>query len=726
MLKSLSFQIGNTLNLEVKMDILEGLNEEQKEAVLYFDSPLLVLAGAGSGKTRVITHKIMYLIKEKNIPLNKILAITFTNKAAKEMKERVKEALSLEYEPEWISTFHSISAKILRIEAENLGLKSNFIIYDEEDSKKTIKDIVKDMNLSTEIYKPDRLKNAISQTKQEMDDSIIEFYSFTMPHLTEIYEKYQKALKESNAVDFDDLLILVVKLFKNYPEIREKWQKKFDYILVDEYQDTNKVQHEILKYLVGNRNCITVVGDPQQCIYTWRGANPENILDFEKDFPNTKIIKLERNYRSTGKILSTANKVISNAKGRWKEKVLKLWTDKEEGEDIGLYILKMDKQESDFIGKEIKKLISEGKNYSDIAILMRMSFLSRNLEEAMMRYNIPYQIIGGVRFYERAEVKDILAYLRFALNPNDTQAFKRIINLPSRGIGEKTIKKIQSFLKENWLQALTDSYETFSPKIKMRLQEFLEIIEYIQKYGNEKPSETAKFVFDEINYEEYLVSKYPKDWEDRIANIEELFNALKEVEKSGKTLSEFLEESSLVQAQDNLQNDNSVKIMTIHAAKGLEFPVVFISGLEEGIFPSRRAFEDVEQMEEERRLFYVAITRAEEKVYLTYSKNRYGYNGQFMETQLSRFVEEIKPFLKIYRQGTKQKLKTTFKSNYNEKENYEKVDTKKVSSIDVKVGELVKHDIFGKGVVKEISGNKALVIFENVGEKKILTSFLKK
>ena len=712
------------------MDILEGLNEEQKKAVLYFDSPLLVLAGAGSGKTRVITHKIMYLIKEKGIPLNRILAITFTNKAAKEMKERVKNALDLEYEPEWISTFHSIAAKILRIEAENLGYKSNFVIYDEEDSKKTIKDIVKEMNLSTEIYKPDRVKNAISQVKQEMDETIIEFYSFTMPHLPEIYEKYQKALKESNALDFDDLLVLVVKLFKNHPEIREKWQKKFDYILVDEYQDTNKVQHEILKYLVGEKDCITVVGDPQQCIYTWRGANPENILEFEKDFPNTKIIKLERNYRSTGKILSTANKVISGARGRWREKVLKLWTDKEEGEDIGLYILKTDKQESDFIGKEIKKLKEQGYKYSDISVLMRMSFLSRNLEEAMMRYDIPYQIIGGVRFYERVEVKDILAYLRFALNPNDTQAFKRIINLPSRGIGEKTIKKIQSFVKENWLQGLTDAYETFSPKIKMRLQEFLELIEYIQRFGNKKPSETAKYIFDNLNYEEYLVSKYPKDWEDRIANIEELFNALKEVEKSGKTLSEFLEESSLVQAQDNIQNDNSVKIMTIHAAKGLEFPVVFIAGLEEGIFPSRRAFEDIEQMEEERRLFYVAITRAEEKVYLTYAENRYGYNGQFMETQLSRFVEEIKPFVKIYKQGQKTAKKSIYKKNFStqvDNKEYKKVEVNKTEgNTDVKVGELVKHDIFGKGVVKQIEGNKALVIFENVGEKKILTSFLKK
>ncbi|WP_297457101.1 UvrD-helicase domain-containing protein [Persephonella sp.] len=702
------------------MEILEGLNPQQKEAVEYFSSPLLVLAGAGSGKTRVITHKIMYLVEKFGIPVNRILAITFTNKAANEMKERVVKALDLQNEPEWITTFHSLSAKILRIEAQHIGYKNDFVIYDEEDSKKVLKDVIKELDLDSEVYKPERLKNIISQIKQNLDESILDFYAFTMPHLPKIYQKYQEHLAFSNAMDFDDLLLNVVKLFKENPEILKKWQEKFDYILVDEYQDTNLVQHEILKLIVGNRDCITVVGDPQQCIYTWRGANPENILDFENDFPNTKIIKLERNYRSTEKILSVANKVISDIRGRWKEKVLNLWTDKKGGEDIYLVILETDKKESDFIARKIKSIVNEeGYQYSDFAVLVRMSYLSRNIEEAFIKHNIPYQVIGGVKFYERAEVKDILAYLRFALIPTDTQAFKRIINLPSRGIGEKTIQKIKQFYETDWLQALHDAYPSLSKKIQLRLQEFLELIEYVRNHANTSPANTAKYVVDVIKYEDYLMDKY-KDWEDRIANIHELFNALKEVEKSGKTFMEFLEESSLSQAQDHLENSNTVKIMTVHAAKGLEFPVVFIAGLEDGIFPSGRSFEDIEQMEEEKRLFYVAITRAKEKLFMTYAKQRASFSGYLNETKPSRFLKNIKDSVKIL--ADKNIVKKSKKSSKSATSYGNKAFS---SSSDIRIGQLVKHDLFGKGVVKSISGNKATVIFEKVGEKQIMKDFLK-
>ncbi len=694
------------------MDILKGLNQEQKEAVTYFSSPLLVLAGAGSGKTRVITHKIMFLIKELGIPLDRILAITFTNKAAQEMKERVKSYLSLSNEPKWISTFHSLSAKILRIEAEALGFSRDFIIYDEEDSKKALKDVIKELDLSDDIYKVERVKSIISQIKQYSDSSVLDFYSMEMPHIRKIYEKYEEHLAFSNAMDFDDLLLNVVKLFQENGEILKKWQNKFDYILVDEYQDTNKIQHEILKLLVGNRDCITVVGDPQQCIYTWRGANPENILDFEKDFPNTKIIKLERNYRSTQIILETANKVISKSKGRWKEKVLKLWTDKEEGEKPYLVVLETEKQEALFIAKQIKKLLTEGYRYSDMAVLIRMSYLSRNIEEYLLRYNIPYQIVGGFKFFERAEVKDILAYLRFALQPKDTQAFKRIINLPPRGIGEKTIKKIEAFKETDWLQALKDSYESMPKKVKVKLQEFIELIETVRKHGNEKPSQMAKYIYDAIRYEEYLSSKYPKDWEDRVENIKELFNALNEIEKSKKTFLEFLEESSLTQAQDNLEDNNTVKVMTVHASKGLEFPVVFIAGVEEGIFPSGRAFEDIEQLEEERRLFYVAVTRAKEKLYISMSNLRSSYANQFNKTKPSRFLKDIKENLKIL---------TTKKPEEKIPQYAKKTNNSKFSK-----GELVKHDVFGKGIVKQVIGNKIRVIFEKGGEKTIIADFLKK
>jgi len=694
-------------------DILEGLNPQQKEAVLYFESPLLVLAGAGSGKTRVITHKIMFLIKELGISLDRILAITFTNKAANEMKERVKNALNLEEEPKWISTFHSLSAKILRIEAENIGYTRDFVIYDEEDSKKLIKDIVEEANLDKELYKPERIKNIISQIKQNLDEEVLDFYAMQMPHIKSIYSNYQERLAFANAMDFDDILLNTVKLFNENPEIKEKWQEKFDYILVDEYQDTNKIQHEILKALVGDRDCITVVGDPQQCIYTWRGANPENILEFEQDFPDTKVIKLERNYRSTQKILNVANKVIASSKGRWKEKVLRLWTDKEEGEDIKLVQLENDKQEAGFIAVQTKKFVEQGYNYSDIAVLIRMSFLSRNIEEAFVKAGIPYQIIGGLKFYERAEIKDILAYLRFALNPKDVQAFKRIINLPSRGIGKQTLNKIQKHYVEDWIQAIKDGFDTFSKKVQLALQEFLEVIEFIQKHAEEKPAEVAKYLYDSINYEEYLKSKYPKDYEDRIENIKELFNALEELQKRRKSLREFLEETSLEQAQDSIESDNSVKIMTVHASKGLEYPVVFVAGVEEGIFPSGRAFEDVEQMEEERRLFYVALTRAKEHLILTLSKNRSSFGYQYNQTKPSRFLKDIKDEIKALKPKTKVPVSSSPKL----------ASTSPAEGL--KVGQIVQHSVFGKGVIKELTPPKAKVIFEKVGEKELLTKFLK-
>jgi len=699
------------------MDLIEELNEQQKEAVLYFSSPLLVLAGAGSGKTRVITHKIVYLVNNFSIPVDRILAITFTNKAASEMKERVVNSLDLQEDPQWITTFHSLCAKILRIEAENIGYTRDFVIYDEEDSKKVIKDVIKQLNINDEIYKPEKIRNVINQIKQNLDESVIDFYAFTMPHLPEIYKMYNQSLALSNAMDFDDLLLNVVELFKQNPEILKKWQSKFDYILVDEYQDTNLVQHEILKLIVGNRDCITVVGDPQQCIYTWRGANPENILEFEKDFPGTKVIKLERNYRSTEKILSVANKVISGAKGRWKEKVLSLWTDRKGGEDIYLVSLETDKKESDFIAKKIRSLKKdEGYSFGDFAVLIRMSYLSRNIEEAFVKTGIPYQVIGGVKFYERAEIKDILAYIRFALQPKDTQAFKRVINTPSRGIGEKTLQKIQDFYQTDWLQALTDSYDQLPKKVKLRLQEFIELLEYIREHGNEKPSDTARYIVDVIKYQDYLESRY-KDWEDRVANIHELFNALKEVERSGKTFIEFMEESSLSQAQDNITNSDSVKIMTVHAAKGLEFPVVFIAGLEDGIFPSGRSFEDVEQAEEERRLFYVAITRAKEKVFMSLARKRSSFSGHLNETKPSRFLKEIKDDLKVL---------SDRKKSYTRKYRSPSEHGNKAfsSELDIKTGQLVKHKIFGKGVVISVNGNKATVLFENFGQKTILKDFL--
>ncbi|WP_028950808.1 ATP-dependent helicase [Sulfurihydrogenibium subterraneum] len=696
----------------LKDPILDGLNDRQKEAVLHFETPLLVLAGAGSGKTKVITHKIMYLVKSLGNPIHRILAITFTNKAAEEMKERVEKALG--ERPQWVMTFHSFAAKFLRFEAEKVGYDRNFVIYDEDDSKKLIKKVLKDLNLNEELIKPDKVKDYISKIKQEDDpEEYLDLLSFSVPRIRQIYEKYEEELKNSNAFDFDDLLVKSVKILKNNPDILQRWQNKFDYILVDEYQDTNKVQHQLLKLLVGSRNTITVVGDPAQCIYTWRGAHPENILDFEKDFPNTKIIKLERNYRSTKKILDAANAVISKSKGKWKSKLLTLWTEKEEGEEIRLVPLSNEKEEVSFIARKIKDLSSTA-DYKDFAILVRMSFLTRNLEEAMMLNGIPYQIVGGLKFYERAEVKDILSYLRVALNPRDYASFERSLTTPPRAVGEKGLEIIKLNFVDNWLEALRKSLPHFSQKAKQNVKEYLDLMDYVIENANLNPSKVVKHIFEKIKYEEYLQKEYSKDWEDRVANINELIVALEEVEKSGKTLTEFLEESSLSQAQDNLEDTNKVKIMTVHAAKGLEFNTVFVAGLEDGIFPSGRSFDDPTQLEEERRLFYVAITRAKERLYLTYAKERRSFGNKSVPTKPSQFLKDIKEHIKSTSKNASSQH-TTVKSKIN-----------KSSDRDIEAGMLVKHQVFGKGVVKSVIGKNAKVLFEKHGEKTIHIDFLEK
>lgn len=683
-------------------DILEGLNERQKEAVLHFGSPLLVLAGAGSGKTKVITHKIMYLVKALGVDINRILAITFTNKAANEMKERVERALG--EKPPWVMTFHSLCVRILRIEAENFGFDRNFVIYDEEDSKKVIKKVLKELNLDEEKLKPDKIKDIISKTKQEDDpEYVIDLYSISMPMVKTIYEKYQQELKKANAFDFDDLLVVTVNLLSKKHQVLDRWQGKFDYILVDEYQDTNKIQHQLLKLLVGSKDGLTVVGDPAQCIYTWRGATPDNILEFEKSFPGTRVIKLERNYRSTKKILDCANSVISKASARWQEKVLKLWTDKDHGEDIQLKILPTEKDEAVFIARTIK---SRNEPYSDFAVLVRMSFLTRNLEEAMIKAGIPYQIVGGLRFYERAEVKDIISYLRMAVNPRDFASFERSITTPSRGIGDKTIQAISAHFDGDWVEACQKAAANLPKKTKEAVLGYIDVIRRLRSEIDVSYTKAVRWLIQEIDYQTYLQKEYERDWEDRVENIGELISAFEEAENSGKTLEEFLEETALSQAQDNIENSNSVKIMTVHAAKGLEFKTVFIAGLEDGIFPSGRAFDDPSQMEEERRLFYVAVTRAKEHLYLTLAKTRHSFSNKPLQTKPSRFLNDIKEHLKPL-----QKPDNSVK--------------KPAADGEFKVGQLVKHDVFGKGVIKSISNRRATIIFENAGEKTIDLSFIK-
>ncbi|GAB6072715.1 3'-5' exonuclease [Venenivibrio stagnispumantis] len=698
------------------MDILKGLNEAQKEAVLYLDSPLLVLAGAGSGKTKVITHKIAYLMQNG---INKILAITFTNKAANEMKERVENLIKKENPYLWIMTFHSFSAKFLRFEAKYLGLKPNFAIYDEEDSKKILKEVLKELNLDTQ--KLELYKDKISKIKQDNNPDLFMIYNLTVPMLKPVFEKYQEKLEENNALDFDDLLIKTVYFLENDRDLLSKWQAKFDYILVDEYQDTNVIQHKLLKLLLGNRTNITVVGDPAQCIYTWRGAHPENILNFDKEFPNTKIIKLEKNYRSTKKILNIANKVISKISNRWKDKVLTLHTDKEEGEEIIIHKAISEKEEARYIASRIKELISKGKNYSDIAILIRMSFLSRNIEEALLREKIPYQIVAGTRFFERMEIKDLMAYIRLAVNPQDFASFERAITTPPKGIADKTLQKIKTYYKTDWIQALKDFIinEKKKSKIRVNAEEFISVMLFIEENLN-KPSYLIKQLYQMINYEDYLKEHYPKDYEDRKENINELFRVFEEVEKQNKSIEDFLEETTLQSAQDNLENSDKVKVMTIHASKGLEFPVVFLPSLEEGIFPAGKSLYDKTQLEEERRLFYVAVTRAKEILFLSYAKNRAGFSAfKSFETKPSRFIEEIE------KSGLIKSSKPKTEKPKTERQKIEKPQVKTEDNR-IKQGDIVYHDIFGKGFVKSADNKKAVVLFENHGEKTILLEFLKK
>ncbi|RUM59201.1 MAG: DNA helicase UvrD [Persephonella sp.] len=705
-------------------EILESLNEEQKKAVLHIDTPLLVLAGAGSGKTRVITHKIMYLIREKKIPLDRILAITFTNKAGSEMRERVKKSLNLTSEPRWILTFHSLALKILRFEVDSIDLSRDFVVYDEEDSINILKDIFAELNIQADKQDLKRVKEIISDIKQSNDEFVLEIYKQKEKFIEEIFNLYQKKLVESNAVDFDDILIKAVKLFEEREDILQKWKSRFDYILVDEYQDTNKIQHKLLKQLVGNRNCITVVGDPQQCIYTWRGAHPENILDFEKDFPNTKIIKLERNYRSTKKILDLANKIIQKSSGKWKKKVLVLWTDKIGNEDITLYKLPSEKYESRFIVEMVKRYNSKGYKFSDMAILIRMGYLSRILEEDFIKANIPYQIIGGLKFYERAEIKDLIGYIRFSINPNDTQAFKRVINLPPRQLGDKTIKELERIKAEkglNWIDTLklvleNDDLLKLNKKQKEGIHNFLNIIDSIKELGNVRPYEALTYLIDEIDYYQFLKQKYPKDYQDRVNNVEELKKVFLELDKQKKSLTEFLEETTLSQGQDSLENNNSVKIMTVHASKGLEFPIVFLPALEEGIFPSGKSLINPIELEEERRLFYVAITRAKEHLILSLAEKRTSFNGKLLNSKASRFLKDIREDIKVKKLSLNKKNKTSEK----------KVIVSSSATGSIKKGDLVRHKKYGKGFVVEVNHPFAIVIFEKEGEKKIKIDFLEK
>lgn len=629
---------------------LNLLNKEQREAVETVDGPLLVLAGAGSGKTRVLTYRIANLIENHGVAPWSILALTFTNKAAKEMKERTDKLIGIEDSDMWVTTFHSFCVRVLRIDIDRLGYDSRFVIYDEQDQNGIIKDIVSPQIFDEKRMSKGLVRSMISQAKNSGESPerfLLDSGTGMDDKLVEIYRAYQKKLKSSNALDFDDLLIKTVELFETCPDVLEKYRKKFRFVLVDEYQDTNAPQYRIIKLICGEHRNICVVGDDDQSIYGWRGADIRNILDFEKDFPGAKVIRLEQNYRSTKAILDCANSVITHNMGR---KSKKLWTAKVGGSPVEFLSVQNERDEAYNIAKTIIDLRRrEDRKFNDFAILYRTHAQSRVLESVLVSgFGIPISVIGGTRFYARREIKDLLSYLRLIANPSDDGALKRIINVPKRGIGEATVSAIES-LSESMDQSMLITILTpgiLPEKISKKVSRFADLMRVLFAKRYELSLEMlTEYTIDAIGYAQYIVEQGDDTLETRQENIEELLGAMREHEEQitpgSDALQSFLELTALNSDADNIdESDGTVKLMTLHSAKGLEFPVVFMPGMEDDIFPSRRSKEDETGIEEERRLCYVGVTRAKERLYLYAAEQRALY-GQTQHNDPSIFLEEM-------------------------------------------------------------------------------------
>ncbi len=636
------------------MSIYDTLNDCQKEAVFHTEGPLLILAGAGSGKTRVLTHRICYLIEELGVNPWNILAITFTNKAAGEMRERVDRVVSMGADNVWVSTFHSTCVRILRRYIDRIGYDTNFTIYDTDDQKSVIKEVCKKFNIDTKMLKERVIMSAISSAKDELTTpEIMEKNAandYNMRRIAQVYKEYQRILKQSNALDFDDLIVKTVELFKTNADVLESYQERFRYIMVDEYQDTNTAQFKLISLLADRYKNLCVVGDDDQSIYKFRGANIGNILNFEDTYPGAKVIKLEQNYRSTQTILDAANGVIKNNFGR-KDK--SLWTDNEAGEKITFTLYDDAYREADGIVNDIKAKVRDGWNYNDFAILYRTNAQSRSLEEKFVVNNVPYRVFGGVNFYQRKEIKDILAYLKTIDNGRDSQAAKRIINVPKRGIGATTIERVQQFADESgdtFFGALENAeYIPTLGRGAAKIKPFVLYMEVLRaKKAHVTVQELVEGILEDIHYMEYLAeSDTPEEVEQRQENIDEFINKIVSYQESCEdgrgTLSGFLEEVALVADIDNLDESNEkVMLMTLHSAKGLEFPIVYMPGLEDGLFPGYMSItsDDKSDLEEERRLCYVGITRAKKELKISAAKLRM-IRGETQANKVSRFVKEI-------------------------------------------------------------------------------------
>ena len=630
-------------------EILEGLNDKQYEAVVNTEGPCLVIAGAGSGKTKVLTHKIAYLIKEKGVKPWDILAITFTNKAANEMKERIANLVGDEAADIWMGTFHSICVRILRRFIDRIGFDTSFIIFDTTDQRTLVKNCLKDLNIDDKLFNERSVLSEISNAKNEMLEpdqyTLRANGDFRKEKISEVYGLYQKRLKENNAIDFDDIINYTIKILQENEDIREYYSNKFKYVLVDEYQDTNKSQFTLVTILASRYKNITVVGDNDQGIYSFRGADISNILNFEKDFPGTKIIKLEQNYRCTGNILKAANSVIKNNEVKYKKE---LWTQNEEGNLPKVYQADNEYDEASYIVEQIEHLKREEYyKYQDFAILYRMNTQSRAIEDILRRENIPYKIIGGLKFYERKEIKDIIAYLRLIQNSNDNLSLRRIINEPKRGIGKTSLDKIEALSNETEIpmyEIIKKADEFGLNRVFLNSREFVNAIEELKAKKDEMPiSELIKETLKKTGYTKALQNENTIEAENRIENLEEFLTVAIEFEEqeAENGLREFLEGITLSSDIDDLDEDaDYVTLMTLHSAKGLEFPVVFLVGMEEGIFPGYKSISEPKELEEERRLCYVGITRAKEHLFLTCSKQRTIF-GSTSYNQVSRFLKEI-------------------------------------------------------------------------------------
>ncbi|MFP5471584.1 MAG: ATP-dependent helicase [Bacteroidia bacterium] len=755
------------------MDLLNSLNESQQQAAAHISGPLMVIAGAGSGKTRVLTFRIAHLMHNGVDPFN-ILALTFTNKAAAEMKERIEHLVGKEARNLWMGTFHSVFAKILRIECERIGYPRDFTIYDTQDSKNLIKSIVKEMNLDDKLYKPNVVYSRISSAKNNLisasaylknNDVMAEDRMNARPKLGEIYMEYQKRCFKSQAMDFDDLLFKTNVLLKDHPDVLLKYQQRFQYILVDEYQDTNFSQYLIVKRLAALNENICVVGDDAQSIYAFRGANIQNILNFKRDYPDYSLYKLEQNYRSTKTIVNAANSIIENNKDQIKKEV---WTDNPTGEKINVVRSLTDNEEGKIVANSIfDEKLHHQLNNKDFAILYRTNAQSRAFEEALRKLNIPYRIYGGLSFYQRKEIKDLLAYFRLAANPNDEESLKRIINYPKRGIGDTTVDSMVLAATTHgaslW-QVINESDKyalNFNGGTKNRLQQFAQLISGFRALLKEKNAfESASEMASMSGILKELYSDKTPEGVSRYDNIQELLNAIKDFTEKRETensLSDFLIDVALLTDADQQDEDGNdkVSLMTVHSAKGLEFPIVYIVGMEENLFPSQLSLNTRTELEEERRLFYVALTRAEKKAFLTYSTSRYRW-GSLITCEPSRFIEEIpEEFLNLPKERQEASFEDDFSSYKHSSNNHKiskqyttkKTETpvfevpKKLKKIDsssgvssaqiqnISVGLNVLHEKFGKGKVLSLDGvspnQKATIFFPEHGQKQILLKFAK-